>query len=88
MPLARGRNKNIAREIAAILYGLDCKLASEWVTWSDPNLKLNPKEIYARDVNAIKKCNIFVAEITKPEYRNRDRAYDCKEIQEKNHLRI
>lgn len=65
-PLVKYRNKQNARSINKILTELKLQIVNEWVLWDDPNPKLDSKKIYARDINAIKKCDVFVADITKP----------------------
>jgi len=66
VPLQTNRNQNISKTIYQILQDLGCKVISSWVIWDDPNPNLNPMEIYQRDYEAIKACDLLIAEVTKP----------------------
>lgn len=66
VPLQKNRNNVLAKDISNILLSLGCKIMSEWVLWDNPNPNLNKQEIYERNCEAIKSCELFVAELSNP----------------------
>lgn len=66
VPLVKHRNKQNAKLIAKILNDLGIQIINNWILLDDPNPNLDFDGIYLRDLKAIEKCDIFVAEITKP----------------------
>ncbi len=66
VPLVKNRNQKKAKSISKILNDLELQIINEWVLWDNPNPNLDPKGIYERDFKAIKKCDFFICEVTKP----------------------
>jgi len=66
VPLVKNRNKKKAKLISKILFNLGFQITNEWVLWDDPNPNMVPREIYERDIQAIKRCDFFVCEVTLP----------------------
>lgn len=60
------RDNQLAKEIHKILINYGCQVLSEWVLWDDPNPSLDPKAIYKRNHEAIKACDLLIAEATNP----------------------
>lgn len=66
VPLQKNRNNVLAKDVSNILQSLGCKIISEWVLWDDPNPNLNRHAIYERNCEAIKSCELLVAELSSP----------------------
>ncbi len=45
-------------------FGFD--IISDWILLENPNPNLDYRGIYERDSNAIKTCNLFIAEVSQP----------------------
>jgi len=66
VPLQKNRNNILAKDISTILLSLGCKIVSEWVLWDNSNPNLNKNEIYERNCEALKSCELLVAELSNP----------------------
>jgi len=66
VPLQKNRNNVLAKSVSGILLNLGCKIISEWVLWDNPNPNLDQKAIYERNCEAIKSCELLIAELSNP----------------------
>lgn len=66
VPLRNNRNQSLAKQIYAILNECGYEIISDWILLDNPNPNLDTKGIYERDYNAIKSCNLFIAEVSQP----------------------
>ncbi len=66
VPLVKNRDQKKAKLIAKILVNLGIRINNQWILLDNPNSNLSPQEIYQRDIGAIKECDYFVCDISKP----------------------
>lgn len=66
VPLQKNRNNTLAKGIYKILLNINCQILSEWVLWDEPNPNMEPAGIYRRNYEAIKSCDILLAEVSSP----------------------
>jgi nucleoside 2-deoxyribosyltransferase len=67
-PIIANRDLQKARLIAKTMWSLGCEIISDWVIEEDPGYSLPPREVFERDVEGIKKCDLLVAEVTTPSH--------------------
>ena len=68
VPLIANRELEKARRIVGILDRLGCEVVSKWVLDSSLSSTYTARSIYERDTNAVKQCEVLVAEASKPSH--------------------
>lgn len=68
VPIIGGRDLESAREIAQVIECLGHQVISSWVLAPDPGWSLSAKDVYIRDTEAIKRCDILMAEVSVPSH--------------------
>lgn len=68
VPLVVNRDIKIAREIARIIKNADHEIVSSWVLKRNPNGGLSEAEVFKRDTEGVKACDVIVAEVSTPSH--------------------
>lgn len=66
VPLQNNRDRTLTKQIFTILNEYGYEIISDWILLDNPNPNLDTKGIYERDYNAIKSCDLVIAEVSKP----------------------
>lgn len=68
VPLVKNRDLRLARRIARVLAGSGCKIVSGWVLRESLPWHLSPSYIYGRDTKGVRRCDLLVAEVSRPSH--------------------
>jgi len=68
VPLIANRDVRTARRIAKIIEAAGHKIISPWVLKRDPNGNLTKAEVFKRDTNGVRGCDVIVAEASTPSH--------------------
>ena len=68
VPIIANRDTRTAREIARVIKSAGHELISPWVISEDPNDGLNEAGVFERDVSAVSRCDIIIAEVSVPSH--------------------
>ncbi len=64
VPIIANRDLNKARLLSRIIEDTGHEIVSKWVKRIDPGFNVAAREIFERDIEGVKECNILVAEIS------------------------
>ncbi|MFQ6080325.1 MAG: nucleoside 2-deoxyribosyltransferase [Candidatus Bathyarchaeia archaeon] len=68
VPVIVNRDLEVARKIAKIIEDVGCEIISYWVLLLDPDEKLTELDVFKRDTAGVRKCDVLVAEVSKPSH--------------------
>ena len=66
VPLIKNRNLTLAKIIADSLRSKNLDITSDWVLSEDPGFSKEPEYVYKRDISALAKSRILVADVSTP----------------------
>lgn len=68
VPLIANRDVRTARQIAKIIEAAGHRIISPWVLKRNPNGNLTKAEVFKRDTNGVRECDVIVAEASTPSH--------------------
>jgi len=68
VPLVAARDIKTAQQIADIIKKAGYGIISHWILLENPDENLKPPEVFQRDTSGVRKCDIFVADVSKPSH--------------------
>ncbi|MDI6820452.1 MAG: nucleoside 2-deoxyribosyltransferase [Candidatus Hodarchaeaceae archaeon] len=68
VPLIANRDVRTAKRIARIIEAAGHKIISPWVLERNPNGNLTAAEVFERDTNGVRECDVIVAEASTPSH--------------------
>jgi len=68
VPIVGGRNPKLAKIICDTIEKSGNEVISKWVISDDPSFYSDPKYVYDRDTEGVKKADLIVAEVSKPSH--------------------
>jgi len=68
VPIVANRDLEAARKIAEIIKDLGCEIVSYWILLPGPDQQLTELDVFQRDTEGVRKCDVLVAEVSHPSH--------------------
>ena len=68
VPIVANRDLEAARKIAEIIKDLGCEIVSYWILLPSPDQQLTELDVFQRDTEGVRKCDVLVAEVSHPSH--------------------
>jgi len=68
VPVVANRDLEATRRIAEIIKGMGCEIVSYWVLLPSPDQQLTELDVFQRDTEGVRKCDVLVAEVSQPSH--------------------
>jgi len=68
VPIVVNRDLEAARKIAKIIKDIGCEVVSSWVLSLNPDEKLTEFDVFKRDTEGVRKCDVLIAEVSSPSH--------------------